>query len=564
MGVRMESGGRRSRVSEHAAVVIPRCGPASPFKGHLSTKSNAFCTDSSQSLANQYLIRDHLMFHYNKILSAKAAVDCSVPRSRLTSIKFADQQRREKLKKKIARCEKEMNESKNASRSSSRESGRLLSFSLGKSSLEAEDNDRLFPCAQRAQYLPRALSPPDEHGLVCSSPVKYARKDSRNTSNASNSNSSVSTSSPLRKPSGVSCSCSTDSFVGIGHSQRRQETNSKVYSRDLLDSHSDFFTDSQKPFTPRTLISDAKSFLSQYRYYTPAQRKRKNRYKQQVDAETQTDVISFPSADKASERKVMTEHQKIAVKAEDKRQTVDKPERTSALQYSFPRSTPLYSEQPSARRKIQSEEEELLYLTFIEDVTNEILKLGLFSNRALEQLFECHVEENKHRLDENKMRHLLGVLKVDLGCSAGRSAEQIHANWEAFHSLDLETFDTMEQLKFTSKSRRQRKATENEEFFRAMDLLLTEPNKCKSPVCFENSKERQSTDDFSVDVAEMMNAGTDSHSSAKSEEGPETSPTFDATLNSITCDSDLETNKDLDDLEESFAEALQLSPGCPE
>ncbi|NXE48087.1 SPAT7 protein, partial [Casuarius casuarius] len=114
-------------------------------------------------------------------------------------------------------------------------------------------------------------------------------------------------------------------------------------------------------------------------------------------------------------------------------------------------------------------EEELLYLTFIEDVTNEILKLGLFSNRVLEQLFECHVQENKHRLDENKMRHLLGVLKVDLGCSPGRSAEQIHANREA---LDLETFDTMERLKFSGKSRRQRKATKSEKFFKAMDLLL--------------------------------------------------------------------------------------------
>ncbi|XP_068802840.1 spermatogenesis-associated protein 7 isoform X2 [Struthio camelus] len=586
--------GRQHGVSEHPAVVIPRCGPASPFKGHLSTKSNAFCIDSSQSLTNQYLIRDHLMFHYNKILSAKAAVDCSVPRSRLTSVKLADQQRREKMKKKLARCEKEMSEGKNASRSSSRESGRLLSSSLGKdlganavswsytakqfeytqyessflhhivSSLEAEDHDHLFPCAQRAQYLSRTRSPPGEHGLVHSSPVKYARKDSRNTSNASNSSSSVSISRPLRKQSGISCSCSTDSFVGVSHSQRHQEANSKTYSGDLLDRHSDFFTDSRKPFTPRTLISDAKSFLSQYRYYTPARRKRKNRRKQQVDAETQTDVISFPCADKASDRKAMTEHQKTTAKAEDKRHTVDKPERTTAaLQYSFPRATPMYSEQPSARREIQSEEEELLYLTFIEDVTNEILKLGLFSNRVLEQLFECHIQENKHHLDENKMRHLLGVLKVDLGCSPGRSTEEIHASQEAFHS-DLETFNTMQQLKFTRKRWRQRKTIKSEEFFRAMDLLSKEPNKGKSPVCFENSKERQSKDDFLVDVAEMMTAGTDSHSSAKSEEGPDTSPTFDATLNSISCDSDLETTKDLDDLEESFAEALQLSPGYPE
>ncbi|NXJ95339.1 SPAT7 protein, partial [Corythaixoides concolor] len=180
--------------------------------------------------------------------------------------------------------------------------------------LEAEDEDCLFPCARQAQYLSRALSPYGEHGLVHSRPVKYARKDSRNTSNASNSNSSVSTSSTPRKRSGLSCSCSTDSFVSISRSQRHQGSNSKVCSGDLLDRHSEFFTDSRKPFTPRTLISDAKSFLSEYRYYTPARRKRKNHCKRHVEAQTQTDVISFPSADKASERKVMTERQQVTLK----------------------------------------------------------------------------------------------------------------------------------------------------------------------------------------------------------------------------------------------------------
>ncbi|NXF70209.1 SPAT7 protein, partial [Ciccaba nigrolineata] len=116
-------------------------------------------------------------------------------------------------------------------------------------------------------------------------------------------------------------------------------------------------------------------------------------------------------------------------------------------------------------------EEEILYLAFIEDVTNEILSLGLFSNRVLEQLFECHIQENKNRLDESKMRHFLDVLKADLGCSSGSSAEQIHAGWEASDSLNLQEFDMMEEHKFTSKSQRQRKATKSEEFFGTMDLL---------------------------------------------------------------------------------------------
>ncbi|XP_049684642.1 spermatogenesis-associated protein 7 isoform X1 [Accipiter gentilis] len=546
----------RTAVSEYSAADVPRCGPASPFKGHLSTKSNAFCIDSSQSLTSQYLIRDHMVFHYNKILSAKAAVDCSVPKSRLTSIKLADQQRREKLKKKIARCEEEMSVGKTASRSSSRESRRLLPSSFGKIFLEAEDKDGLFPCVRQAQYLSRVLSPYGKHGLVRSSPVKYTRKDSQNASNASNSNSSVSTSSTPRKRSGLPCS-STNSFVSVSHLQRCQGSNSQVCSGDLLVRHSEFFTDGQKPFTPRTLISDAKSFLSEYRYYTPARRKRKNHCKQHVEAQTQTDVISFPSADKVFERKVMTEQQNVTLKAEDGRYTVDKPERgIAAFPYSFLRETSLHSQQSSARRTIKAEEEELLYLAFIEDVTNEILSLGLFSNRVLEQLFECHIQENKNRLDENKMRYLLDVLKADLDCSPGSGAEQIHAGWEAFESMALQQFDTMEELEFTSKS--QRKATKSE-VSGTTDLSLKEPNKCESPLCRESSKETPSKDDFSEDVAEMMDAGTESDSYVKAEDDPETSPSCEATLNLITCDSDLEPTKELDDLEESFAEALQLS-----
>uniref|UniRef100_A0A8B9SLC8 Spermatogenesis-associated protein 7 n=1 Tax=Anas platyrhynchos TaxID=8839 RepID=A0A8B9SLC8_ANAPL len=269
-------------MDEYPAVVIPRCGPASPFKGQLSTKSNAFCIDSTRSLTNQYLIRDHMMFHYNRILSAKAAVDCSAPRSRLTSIKQSLGSRRQRQ------------------------------------------------------------------------------------------------SVPL---------CSACTVTGI------------------------------------TLLLEGKG---------------KSRCKRHVEAETQTDAISFPTTDEASGRKVMTEQQKMTVKAGDNKYDVDEPERgIAAFPYSFLRETLLYSEQSSARTNIEAEEDDLLYLTFIEDVTNEILNLGLFSNRVLEQLFECYIEENKSRLDENKMRHLLDVLKADLSCST----EESHTDWEAVDSLDLEEFN---------------------------------------------------------------------------------------------------------------------------
>lgn len=151
------------------------------------------------------------------------------------------------------------------------------------------------------------------------------------------------------------------------------------------------------------------------------------------------------------------------------------------------------------------------------------------------------------------MRHLLDVLKADLSCST----EESHTDWEAVDSLDLEEFNMAEEPELTSKSQRQKKATKSEEFLTTMDLLLKEPSTCESPVCSENSKETQSKDDFSEDVAEMKNTEAESHSYVKSED-PDTSPSCEATLN-LTCDSDLEATKVLDDLEENFAEVLQIS-----
>ncbi|XP_059579136.1 spermatogenesis-associated protein 7 isoform X1 [Alligator mississippiensis] len=557
MGVRMEGGGGRSPGSEYPTIAILRYGPASPFKGHLSTKSNAFCIDSSRSLCKQYLIRDHMVVHYNKILSAKAAVDCSVPKSRLASIKFSDQQRREKLRKEIARCKKEMTSAKNSSWSSSRGSGKPLSSTFEQVSCETEDNEQLSPCAQNSQkYLSRSLSFSDRQGLDVSSPTKCDRKDARKTSNASASKSRVSDSSPLRKQSEVLYGFSADSVMSIGHSHTQQEAECKLYSGDLLDKHSDCFTDNHQPFTPRTLKSEAKSFLSEYRYYTPAKRKRKNIRKQRVEAETQTDVSSFQSEPKASERKV-TDFQKIITQAEDVNSATDEPEgRMDVFQYSLSRETSLYSEQSSARIKIQAEEEELLYLTFIEEVTDEILKLGLFSNRVLERLFERHIEENRHRLNESKMRHLLDVLKVDLGCSTEEKSEKVNGNMEAF---DLEKFKTMDQLQITSKNQGQNKITKSSEFLKAMDLLSKDLNKLMPQSYCETPEEICGQNGFSKDLTEEVSIGTDPYSSVKSESVPDISHSLEPTLNSTTCESDFETNKELDDLEESFAEALQIS-----
>ncbi|NXJ27801.1 SPAT7 protein, partial [Dicrurus megarhynchus] len=91
-----------------------------------------------------------------------------------------------------------------------------------------------------------------------------------------------------------------------------------------------------------------------------------------------------------------------------------------------------------------------------------------FICRVLDQLFECYIEENKHCLDEGKMRQMLDVLKADLGCSQDSETELIHEGQDSEKSLDLQESDTIEELEFTNKGHRLRKATKSEEFLESI------------------------------------------------------------------------------------------------
>ncbi|XP_066044721.1 spermatogenesis-associated protein 7 isoform X2 [Chamaea fasciata] len=551
MGLKKESGGKRCPVHGCSAVVVPRCGPC---KGHLSTKSNAFCIDSARNLTSQYLIRDHMVFHYNRILSAKAAVDCSVPKSRLTCIKLADQQRREKLKRKVAKCGEKLSVCEAVPQCCSRDNGRLPPCTFRKSCVAVEEN--VFPCAGQAQCLSRAPSPHGGHCLVHSSPVRHIRKCSQTTSRVYHSSSNICMSRPS-KHCVYARSRSTGNVVSVGCPKGCRGNNPRASAGDLLERHSECFTRVRKPFTPRTLISDAKPSLSEYRYYTCARRKKKHHHSHCVEAQTQTDVISFPSGDKVYVRKVTSE-QKITSKAEDEGCACDEPEREiDGCQCSSLRETSGCAQKCSPGRTVNAEEEELLYLNFIEDVTNEILRLGIFSNRVLDELFECHIEENKNCLDEGRMRQMLDVLKSELGCCQDGETELIHAGQEA---LGLQEEDATEELNLTRRGHRPRKAAKSVEFLE--DLSFKEPNKRESLLSSERRTETPSREDSSEDTTEVMDAATESECrGVEFEEHPDTSHTCEAALNLIACDSDLGVRKELEELEENFAD-LHLAHSC--
>lgn len=146
------------------------------------------------------------------------------------------------------------------------------------------------------------------------------------------------------------------------------------------------------------------------------------------------------------------------------------------------------------------------------------------------------------------MRQMLEVLKSDLSCGQDSETELSHAGQE--------TLDSLEEPECTSKGHKPRSATESEDIPETVESSLEEPKRSESLLCNERSRETQSREDFS----ETIYAETESDfCGVEFEEHPCTSPTCEAACNVIACDSDLEVNKELDELEENFAEGLHVS-----
>ncbi|XP_069453315.1 spermatogenesis-associated protein 7 isoform X5 [Ovis canadensis] len=424
-----------------AASVLPTFDPSCLFKGHLSTKSNAFCTDSSSlRLSSLQLVKNHMAVHYNKILSAKAAVDCSVPLSMSASIKYADQQRREKLKKELARCGRELKFTKTTVHPKSH--SKSLLNTLQKPSGEPQDENGLL--IEEVNEFPSFTQSP-----VISSERLSLPKSQNVLTNCTEKNSSCSMSSMDYAASGSKKPSSGTSY-GRGPrgtfpgSQKFQLVISKAPSGDLLDKHSEHFSNRHLPFTPRTLKTEAKSFLSQYRYYTPARRK-KHFTNRRIEAETQTELSSFKSDFETVEIKNATDSE-----------------------MNIRQASGCVSDGTKGRRApLPLQGHELLW----DKMRDGALQCS--SSRFLERLFERHIKQNKHHLEEEKMRRLLHVLKVDLGCTSREGSGKLD-NVDTLHLRDVGKAENLEQNENKSEQDLIIQQ-ERQEYQKALNMLLTIP-----------------------------------------------------------------------------------------
>ncbi|KAJ8289032.1 hypothetical protein COCON_G00016910 [Conger conger] len=396
---------------------VSRYSLAGPFKGHLSFKSSPYCPGSSNELTSQYIIEDHMVSHYKKVFSAKAAVDSTVPKSLLSSVKYTDQQRREQLKKDVARNERRAHSVQSLSQKSVRTDTRPSSTEVIQSRVSVHRGQNASPCLGS----PMASTPRFKQSVY---PSQLDRSWSPPHCYRSASELSYQSPNPLRQLSARSC------FTSSTHNGYKsfQDPVQKTYGGDLLQKHSHHFTD-DKPFAPRTLKTESKSFLSQYRYYTPP------RGKQKAPKLTHQDTFHgsthFTGGSPEEEWDLQQEMRDGRDWSDEESQSgshSDSGLQMKELKTRW-RSSDLHSspgvspdEMKSPLKKMTAEEEELMYLEFIADVTNDILSRGLYSDRVLERVFARQIEMNAHRLDKDKMRHLLEVLRQDLASPLDETA----------------------------------------------------------------------------------------------------------------------------------------------
>ncbi|XP_040207384.1 spermatogenesis-associated protein 7 homolog [Rana temporaria] len=246
---------------ETPAVLIPKYSMIGPFKGHRSMKSTPLFPGSSCSLSTQFLLQDHMAAHYRNLHSAKATVDTSAPKSLSSSVKYRDQQNKEKLLQAIERFKKELQHIHPTARH------RVQSNFLEQDRVHL--GDREFQMSLMSQYF---------NVYKESSPVLSARDilqgNEKGTYHYNNVTTSRRQSLPKKKP--------------------YNDPQKQTYSGDLLDKHADSFTSVKKPFKPRLLKKSAGSFLSKYRYYkAPAKSDKKSPQTDKGGMSNFTEVYRF-------------------------------------------------------------------------------------------------------------------------------------------------------------------------------------------------------------------------------------------------------------------------------
>ncbi|XP_074517096.1 spermatogenesis-associated protein 7 homolog [Sebastes fasciatus] len=378
----------------------------SPGARGQTLKSSPFCPRSSSKLT-QSIVKDHMVSHYKKVYSAKAAIDASVPKSLIHSVKYNDQIRQERLRK---------GGRPQSAHSLSQRNG-IASCSSAQSRLSVQYDDSHYLCSRSS-----TVSSPRFNSSFHAKEIVYPSQKvgSQNHSHHIRPASERMYQSPeaRRKQS----ACSLGALEDQSCFKTFQDPVQKTYSGDLLQKHSQRFT-KDKPFTPKTLKSEKSSYLSQYRYYRAPRRKptqdgtnsrlmRQETYHGSTKTKECTQEFYEPSQGSNTEHEWSEDEFNGTYLSASRQLSQANKSRDQDFFDSLSRVSQ-EGGKSTFMRSVSAEEEELMYLEFISAVTEDILSRGHISDRLLDRVIKRHIDMNRHQLDVGKMRHLLEVLRKD-------------------------------------------------------------------------------------------------------------------------------------------------------
>ncbi|XP_069624599.1 spermatogenesis-associated protein 7 homolog [Ranitomeya imitator] len=339
---------------ETRAVMIPKYSMSGPFKGHMSVKSSPLLPGSSCSLSTQFLIQDHMSTHYRKLNSAKAAVDSSAPRSLSCSIKYRDQQNKERLLRAVEEFKRELQQicatSHHHSQSNFPEQGPV---DYGHEKTQVEEKGKHSSTR-------KARSPTTSPVLTAREVIGNKEEEHGDVKPRTSVNKSL---QRKKKP----------------YNNPQKQT----YSGDLLDKHPRSFTKAKMPFKPRLLKKPSQSFLSKYRYYTAPAKK--------ISQKTSSPQVNHE--DKTKEYRSMDDAH-------------------------LPIKPIILATRSRAENKWNMaenyKEEDLKYLRFLEEITDDIILRGCRSDSAMELVFQDHLHRKQPDIDQVKKKILVEELRDEL------------------------------------------------------------------------------------------------------------------------------------------------------
>ncbi|XP_077395600.1 spermatogenesis-associated protein 7 homolog isoform X1 [Festucalex cinctus] len=387
--------------------VFSGSGSSLNIRGH-ALKSSPFYPHSSSRVA-QAMIKDHMMSHYRRIYSAKAVIDNSVPKSLTHSVKYSDRLRQERMRN--------GGRSQSAQSLSHRNSRESCYSAQSRRSVQSEC--RPYLCSRNSMHSSPGFSS-SFHAKEVPSPSPKATFKKHHHHHHHRPHSSAELKFRSQEPSSSYLRAPGESsFL-----KAFRDPVKKTYSGDLMEKHSQLFTQ-DKPFTPKTLKSEKSSYLSSYRYYRAPQRAHPPPgCDDNLSAEKRfmlfyllscrgkpaqhTQELDEPPRELNKKSRQLAEDEHTSTHLITPKQQPNKSRDNDPFDY----STRFFLE--GGNMSSSAEDDELMYLEFINDVTEDILSKGSVSDRVLNRVIQRHIDMNLHRLDEAKMRHLLDILRNNL------------------------------------------------------------------------------------------------------------------------------------------------------